>query len=74
MGILFGFWVETLCHVFSARVAVLSVSAPTCNHRTLVALNELVLDITYDRVLRHSDLVAGGSRIDRILALTHGIR
>jgi phage/plasmid primase-like uncharacterized protein len=43
---------------------------PVFNHRTLVLANELVLDLTYDRVLRHSQLVAGGSRIERAFLRT----
>jgi hypothetical protein len=46
---------------------------PIYNHRTLVPMNELVLDLTYDRVLRHRDLVEGGTRIDRILKRTDGV-
>ena len=46
---------------------------PVYNRRTLVALNQLVLDLTYDRVLSHRDLVAGGSRIDRVLQRTDGV-
>ena len=46
---------------------------PIYNHRTLVVMNELVLDLTYDRVLRHRELVEGGTRIDRVLKRTDGI-
>jgi hypothetical protein len=46
---------------------------PIYNHRTLVPMNELVLDLTYDRVLRHRDLVVGGTRIERILKRTDGV-
>jgi hypothetical protein len=35
--------------------------------------NQLVLDLTYDRVLRHRELVAGGGRIDHVLARTDGV-
>jgi hypothetical protein len=46
---------------------------PIYNQRHLVAMNELVLDLTYDRVYRHRELVEGGSRIDRILKHTDGV-
>ena len=46
---------------------------PIYNHRTLVALNERVLDLTYSRVSRHREMVEGGSRIDHILKKTDGI-
>ncbi len=38
---------------------------PVFNRRTIVLMNELVLDLTYDRVLTHADLVAGGTRWER---------
>jgi hypothetical protein len=38
---------------------------PIFNRRTLVPMNNLVLDLTYDRVLRHRELVDGGDRIER---------
>jgi hypothetical protein len=46
---------------------------PIYNRRTLVPMNELVLDLTYDRVLRHRELVEGGTRIERILKRTDGV-
>jgi len=35
------------------------------NHRQFVMMNSLVLDLTYDRILTHAELVAGGSRWER---------
>jgi hypothetical protein len=46
---------------------------PIYNRRVLVPMNELVLDLTYDQVLRHQQLVDGGLRIDRILKKTDGV-
>jgi hypothetical protein len=46
---------------------------PIYNPRTLVSLNERVLDLTYSRVSRHREIVEGGSRIDRILKKTDGV-
>ena len=40
---------------------------PIFNRRHLVLANNLALDVTYDRVLSHRDLVAGGTRLDLIL-------
>jgi hypothetical protein len=37
---------------------------PVFNHRALALLNDLVLDVTYDRTYRHDELVAGGNRFD----------
>jgi hypothetical protein len=45
---------------------------PIYNRRELVAMNELVLDLTYDRIYRHRELVEGGNRIERALAI-HGV-
>lgn len=41
---------------------------PVFNHRKLVLMNNLVLDVTYDRELTHAELVAGGTRWDRAWA------
>lgn len=38
---------------------------PVFNRRDLVLMNSLCLDCTYDRILSHSDLVAGGTRWHR---------
>ena len=38
---------------------------PIFNRRTLVLMNELCLDLTYDCILTHAELVAGGTRWDR---------
>jgi hypothetical protein len=43
---------------------------PVFNERTIVLMNNLALDMTYNRVLRHADLVAGGSRWERAWAAT----
>jgi hypothetical protein len=43
---------------------------PVFNHREVLALNELVLDLTYDKILTHRELVQGGGRIERILERT----
>jgi hypothetical protein len=45
---------------------------PIFNHRTLTLANDLVCDITYDRVLTHAELVAGGTRWERAWA-TNGV-
>lgn len=37
---------------------------PVFNHRDLVFLNNLALDVTYDRVMPHRQLVAGGNRLE----------
>ena len=37
------------------------------NERTIVAANDLVLDLTYDRVWRHAELTEGGSRHWRMI-------
>lgn len=39
---------------------------PIFNHRTLVFANSLVLDLTYDRIVTHKELVAGGSRLELV--------
>ena len=41
---------------------------PIFNHRTLVFANSLALDLTYDRIVTHKELVAGGSRVERVFA------
>jgi len=41
---------------------------PIFNRRTLVFANSLVLDLTYDRIVTHKELVAGGSRVERVFA------
>jgi hypothetical protein len=41
---------------------------PIFNERTIVLMNNLALDVTYDRVLSHADLAAGGTRWDRAWA------
>lgn len=41
---------------------------PIFNRRTLVFANSLVLDLTYDRIVTHKELVAGGSRLERVFA------
>jgi hypothetical protein len=41
---------------------------PVFNRRHIIAMNELVLDVTYDRVMTHADLVKGGDRIDQAWA------
>ncbi len=41
---------------------------PVFNRRTIVLMNEMVLDLTYDRVLTHADLVAGGTWWERAWA------
>ena len=46
---------------------------PIYNPRTLVPMNERVLDLTYDRVSRHRELVDGGSRIERVLKRSDGV-
>ena len=38
---------------------------PIFNRRHLVFANSLALDMTYDKVLNHTDLVRGGNRFDR---------
>lgn len=38
---------------------------PIFNSRHLVFANSLALDMTYDKVLNHTDLVSGGNRFDR---------
>jgi hypothetical protein len=43
---------------------------PIFNQRTIVLMNDLALDVTYDRIHSHADLVAGGSRWDRAAAAT----
>ena len=43
---------------------------PMFEQRTLVLLNSLALDVTYDVELTHSELVAGGTRWDRAWAAT----
>ncbi|MSO99826.1 MAG: hypothetical protein EXR07_02060, partial [Acetobacteraceae bacterium] len=43
---------------------------PIFNRRTITLMNNLALDVTYDRILRHADLAAGGSRWDRAWAAT----
>jgi hypothetical protein len=42
---------------------------PIFNERAIVLMNNLALDVTYDRVLSHADLVAGGTRWDRAWAV-----
>jgi hypothetical protein len=44
---------------------------PVFEHRVVVVMNHLVLDLTYDRVVSHRDLVAGGDKIDQAWALKH---
>ncbi len=39
---------------------------PIFNRRTLVFANSLALDLTYDRVVTHKELVAGGSRLELV--------
>ena len=39
---------------------------PIFNHRRLFLLNALVLDTTYDKEWSHEELVAGGSRLERL--------
>ena len=43
---------------------------PIFNQRTITLMNNLALDVTYDRVLSHADLVAGGSRWERAWGAT----
>ena len=43
---------------------------PVFNRRRLVLMNALVLDVTYDRVMTHKELVAGGTRWERAMAAT----
>ena len=43
---------------------------PVFNRRRLVLMNSLVLDVTYDRVMTHKELVAGGTRWERAMAAT----
>lgn len=38
---------------------------PIFNERSIVLMNELVLDVTYDRILSHEELVMGGNRYER---------
>ena len=39
-------------------------SRPVFNQRDLVFLNSLALDVTYDEIRTHKELVAGGNRIE----------
>jgi hypothetical protein len=43
---------------------------PIFNRRTITVMNNLALDVTYDRVLTHAYLVAGGSPLELALAET----
>ncbi|AWK85345.1 hypothetical protein [Azospirillum thermophilum] len=43
--------------------------APTNGARMVVLMNNLVLDVTYDKCVRHAELVAGGARWERALAM-----
>ena len=43
---------------------------PIFNYRTIVAMNSLALDVTYDAILSHAELVDGGTRWDRAMAAT----
>lgn len=38
---------------------------PIFNRRSLILANDLCLDVTYDRILTHAELVAGGTRWER---------
>jgi hypothetical protein len=38
---------------------------PIFNERSFVLLNELVLDVTYDRIMTHKELVMDGNRFER---------
>lgn len=38
---------------------------PIFNERSIVLMNELVLDLTYDRTMTHEELVMGGNRFER---------
>ena len=40
---------------------------PVFNRRHLVMMNSLCLDLTYDRVMTHKELVAGGTRWERAM-------
>jgi hypothetical protein len=42
---------------------------PVFDHRQVVVMNQLVLDLTYDRVVPHRELVAGGDKIEQAWAL-----
>lgn len=42
------------------------------NRREIVLMNTLVLDVTYDRVLRHAELIQGGSRLERAWRRSRG--
>jgi hypothetical protein len=41
---------------------------PIFNGRALILMNELVLDVTYDRTMTHEELVMGGNRFERAWA------
>jgi hypothetical protein len=41
---------------------------PVLNRRRIIVLNQLVLDLTYDRVMTHAELIQGGDRIDQAWA------
>jgi hypothetical protein len=41
---------------------------PIFNERFIVLLNELALDVTYDRIVTHEELVMGGNRYERAWA------
>jgi hypothetical protein len=41
---------------------------PVFNRRNIIAMNQLVLDLTYDRIAPHRDLIRGGDRIECALA------
>jgi hypothetical protein len=41
---------------------------PIFQQRSIVLLNELVLDVTYDRTMTHEELVMGGNRFERAWA------
>ncbi len=43
---------------------------PVFNRRSITLLNSLCVDVTYDRILRHRELVDGGTRWDRAWAAT----
>ena len=43
---------------------------PVFNRRKLVLLNSLVLDVTYDRIMPHRELAAGGTRWEQAMAAT----
>jgi hypothetical protein len=43
---------------------------PVLHHRQIVLMNDLCLDADYDRILRHSELVAGGDRLDQAFLAT----